>query len=70
MVLRGIQPYMDEINRCRRLIMIGAGTSFHIAVAVSIRITPLSVVSCFRSEWPSGPASSISFTEVKHGCVR
>ena len=23
-----------------------------------------------RGEWPSGPASSISFTEVKHGCVR
>ena len=22
-----------------------------------------------RSEWPSGPASSISLTEVKHGCV-
>ena len=23
-----------------------------------------------QCEWPSGPASSISFTEVKHGCVR
>ena len=23
-----------------------------------------------RGEWPSGPASSISLTEVKHGCVR
>ena len=23
-----------------------------------------------RGEWPSGSASSISFTEVKHGCVR
>ena len=23
-----------------------------------------------EDEWPSGPASSISFTEVKHGCVR
>ena len=23
-----------------------------------------------RGEWPSGPASSINFTEVKHGCVR
>ena len=22
------------------------------------------------SEWPSGPASSISLSEVKHGCVR
>ena len=24
----------------------------------------------WRGEWPSGPASSISFTEGKHGCVR
>ena len=23
-----------------------------------------------RGEWPSGPANSINFTEVKHGCVR
>ena len=23
-----------------------------------------------RGEWPSGPASSIIFTEVQHGCVR
>ena len=23
-----------------------------------------------RGEWPSGPASSISLTEVKHGYVR
>ena len=23
-----------------------------------------------RGEWPSGPASFISLTEVKHGCVR
>ena len=23
-----------------------------------------------RGEWPSGPGSSISLTEVKHGCVR
>ena len=23
-----------------------------------------------RDEWPSGPASSISLTEVKHGCVQ
>ena len=23
-----------------------------------------------RGEWPSGPASSINFTEVKHDCVR
>ena len=24
----------------------------------------------FRGEWPSGPASSISLTYVKHGCGR
>ena len=29
---------------------------------LSIRIKGL------RGEWPSGPTSSISFTEVKHGC--
>ena len=23
-----------------------------------------------RGKWPSGPAKAISFTEVKHGCVR
>ena len=23
-----------------------------------------------QGEWPSGPDSSISLTEVKHGCVR
>ena len=28
------------------------------------------VLDTQRGEWPSGPASSISLTEVKHGCVR
>eukprot|EP00794_Sanderia_malayensis_P016880 gene16880-18585_t len=31
--LRGIQPYIEEIMRCRRIIMIGAGSSFHCAIA-------------------------------------
>ena len=32
---------------------------------------PLDIyLEIFRGEGPSGPASSISFTEVKHGCVR
>ena len=27
-------------------------------------------IAWHMGEWPSGPASSINFTEVKHGCVR
>ena len=30
----------------------------------------LFTILSLRGEWPSGPASFISFTEVKHGCVR
>lgn len=34
-VLGGIKEYIPEIKRCRRLIVIGCGTSYHSAVAVS-----------------------------------
>ena len=30
----------------------------------------IQMTSFLRGEWPSSPASSISFSEVKHGCVR
>lgn len=30
--LRGIETYRDEINRCRRIICIGAASSYHVAV--------------------------------------
>lgn len=30
--LRGIENYRDEINRCRRIICIGAASSYHVAV--------------------------------------
>lgn len=34
-VLGGIKDHLLEIRRCRRLIFIGCGTSFHSALAVS-----------------------------------
>lgn len=40
-VLGGLKDHLKEIKRCKRLIMIGCGTSFHAAVAVSIAISVL-----------------------------
>ncbi len=37
-VLGGLKDHLKEIKRCKRLIMIGCGTSFHAAVAVSSAI--------------------------------
>ena len=34
-VLGGIKDYMPEIKRCRRLLFIACGTSYHSAIAVS-----------------------------------
>lgn len=34
-ILGGIKDYIPEIKRCRRLILIGCGTSYHSAIAVS-----------------------------------
>ena len=34
-VLGGIKDYMCEIRRCRRLLFIACGTSYHSAIAVS-----------------------------------
>ena len=34
--LGGIKDYMPEIRRCRRLLFIACGTSFHSAIAVRI----------------------------------
>lgn len=36
-VLGGIKDYIPEIKRCRRLILIGCGTSYHSAIAVSLQ---------------------------------
>ena len=38
-VLGGIKDYMHEIRRCRRLLFIACGTSYHSAVAVSSDLT-------------------------------
>lgn len=35
-ILGGLVSHMDYIKRCRRLIFIACGTSYHSAVAVSI----------------------------------
>lgn len=35
MLLGGLKDHLKEIRRCRRLIVIGCGTSYHAAVAVS-----------------------------------
>lgn len=34
-ILGGIKDYIPEIKRCRRLILIGCGTSYHSVIAVS-----------------------------------
>ena len=36
--LGGIMEHMTEIRRCRRLLFIACGTSYHSAIAVSSRI--------------------------------
>lgn len=36
-ILGGLKDHLKEIKRCKRLMMIGCGTSFHAAVAVSQR---------------------------------
>ena len=43
---------------------------FRLAVLKLVRCSQSRYRCVWRGEWPSGPASSISFTEVKHGCVR
>jgi len=35
-VLGGLKDYMSEIRRCRRLLFIACGTSYHSAVAVIV----------------------------------
>lgn len=37
-VLGGIKDFIPEIKRCRRLLLIGCGTSYHSAIAVSNNI--------------------------------
>lgn len=37
-ILGGIKDYMAEIRRCRRLLFIGCGTSYHSAVAVRVSL--------------------------------
>jgi glucosamine--fructose-6-phosphate aminotransferase (isomerizing) len=36
--LGGIKEYIPEIKRCRRLLLIGCGTSYHSIIAVSLKL--------------------------------
>ena len=49
-ILGGLVSHMDYIKRCRRLIFIACGTSYHSAVAVSLffnMVLTSYVMSCF-----------------------
>ena len=39
-------------------------------IVLKLFLKTLLLFEYLRGEWPSGPASSISLTEVMHGCVR
>lgn len=47
-ILGGLKDHLKEVKRCRRLIMIGCGTSFHAAVAVSIAVRNYSCVKYIK----------------------
>ena len=58
--MEGRKRYLEklqvaDLKECPYRLLEGSWSSTHIA---------------WRGEWPSGPAKPISFTEVKHGCVR
>lgn len=43
-ILGGLKDHLKEIKRCKRLILIGCGTSFHAAVAVSRAMTVMKLL--------------------------
>jgi glucosamine--fructose-6-phosphate aminotransferase (isomerizing) len=45
-VLGGIKSYVGEIKRCRRLLFIACGTSYHSAVAVSLQLQSVLIFIC------------------------
>ncbi|KAH9360935.1 hypothetical protein HPB48_007016 [Haemaphysalis longicornis] len=58
-VLGGIKDYITEIKRCRRLLLIGCGTSYHSAIAASTCL--LSVYVVFQAE------HLLFFLLIRHG---
>lgn len=40
-ILGGLKDHIKEIQRCRRLILIACGTSYHAGVAVSVQTEPV-----------------------------
>ena len=43
--LGGIKEFMNEIRRCRRLLFIACGTSYHSAVAVNFNPYPVCIMT-------------------------
>ena len=64
--IRGLQI---EGRLLERTLVLGS-RFYEIGWSVPFLDAFISPVSPSGGEWPSGPASSISLTEVKHGCVR
>lgn len=44
LVLGGIKDFIPEIKRCRRLLLIGCGTSYHSIIAVRVDFVYLNVI--------------------------
>ena len=44
-MLGGLKDHVKVIKRCRRLILIGCGTSYHAAIAVSIVVYSYAVIT-------------------------
>ncbi|KHJ84280.1 hypothetical protein OESDEN_16009, partial [Oesophagostomum dentatum] len=57
-VLGGIKDYVADIKRCRRLIMIACGTSYHSAIACR-QVSDIPTLHCFSFVTPSTPILQI-----------
>lgn len=59
-LLGGLKDHLKEIRRCRRLIIIGCGTSYHAAVAVCSALAKTLLVAGVLDSSSSSAFYSIS----------
>lgn len=59
-LLGGLKDHLKEIRRCRRLIIIGCGTSYHAAVAVCSALAEMLLVAGVLDNSSSSAFYSIS----------
>lgn len=59
-LLGGLKDHLKEIRRCRRLIIIGCGTSYHAAVAVCSALAKMLLVAGVLDNSSSSAFYSIS----------